>query len=435
MTVPHNKITSTASFPLLNDLDGPYGPQCWDRRTFPYIQCEGECHPYNLRIHRGCQQQRQFGCHYARCEGRNHFTCALTPEAAAQTNCEYGQIYVKSVSLQQNRPVDFQLAVNLPGRDIDVVLLIDASSSTRPRLNAVKNQLVSFVRQLSGRARVAVAIYGGEDSFDETGMKVLSAASEDVQLALNALESIPTFPDGVRTTLTALHSVVTSQELSLLRERSMIVLLGDTPGREPECRYQLSRSAISNELYGFTSGFSVIPVSLGGVGLDAALAPISPCSNGYGSQDPQPVAAGQASNLAEQTKGEVIQSITTSNLFDAVDRVRRNPARTHQAKPGAEIYISTASVEPVNQPYYPRQERINGCGDRITTSVTGVPRYVSEPFLNTGSLRLALAQGACRRGGFECQIRIMDHVRGYESMSHWSRPIVNYKKISIRACM
>ncbi|CAN8066706.1 unnamed protein product [Agarophyton chilense] len=422
------------SLGMLVDVDGPYGPKCRDRRTFPYVSCEPQCAPYSENVHRLCQTKQQFGCLYRKCS-QNNFQCSLTPETAAASECPNGDIQVRTVTLRPNFPVEFDLSVNVPAVDLDVVLLLDASESARARLNAVKSELLSFVRQLEGTAHIGVAIYGGEQSFDEKGIQVLSAAKEDVQSALTALENIPTFPDSPRTTLTALHSVQNSgAALSLRRWRTIVVLVGNTPGREPECGALFDRNSIPISLYSNSDGISVIPANLGEPGLDAILPPMQQCSNGFGPSEPQAVEAGQASKIAEKTQGEVINSVRADVLIDAVDRVRRRPNRTHQRKAGAQISISTASVEPVNRPYYPRRERVIGCEDKVIVSSTGVPQFVSEPSRITGKVKLELPTGICQRGPFSCTIRVIDQVQGHEVMSHWSQPIVNEKKISIQAC-
>ncbi|KAI0561413.1 von Willebrand factor A-like protein [Gracilaria domingensis] len=404
-------------------------------RTFPFVSCEPQCATYSLDVHRQCQSKQQFGCLYRRCSAHN-FQCVLNPEVSSSNDCPDGEVQVRQVTLRPNFPVEFDLAVNIKGFDLDVVLLIDASESAKPRLNAVKNELSSFVRQLNGTAHVGVAVYGGEDSFDEEGMQVLSPAEENVQSALDALENIPTFPDGVRTTLTALSSIQRyPNPLSLRLWRTIVVLIGDTAGREPECSLQMDRDRISGTLFDFSNGISVIPASLDEPGLDGALPPIQPCANSYLPTEAQPVAAGQASKIAEDTGGEVVSSITATVLLGAIDSVRRNPNRAHQTRPGAEIYISTASVVPVNLPYYEVVEPINGCEDKVIVTTTGIPEdFVSEPAHFTGKVKLDLPAGICQRGPFSCTIRVMDHERGHETMSHWSRPMTYYKKISVRAC-
>ncbi|KAI0560257.1 von Willebrand factor A-like protein [Gracilaria domingensis] len=384
-------------------------------------------------MHKQCQSKRQFGCLYRRCSTEN-FQCALNPQAASSNSCPNGEVRVREVRLRPNFPVEFNVAWNLKGVDLDVVLLIDASESTKPRLDAVKNQLSSFVRQLNGTAKVAVAAYGGEDSFDEKGLQVLSAAEEDVQSALSALENIPTFPDGVRTTLTALRSIQRYRsDLSLRGWRTIVVLIGDTPGREPECSLGFDRDEVSRSLFGFTSGISVIPASLGGAGLDGDLAPVQPCANGLGPTEPQEVAAGQASMIAEQTNGEVVSYISAYILWGAVDRVRRKRNRAHQSRPGADFYVvDTEVVDPLHMPPPDRMQQ--RCAFKMRVSTLNLPIFESSPSQNTGLVRLELHPGICQRGPFNCSLSLIDHVTGDESLSHPGSSTTLYKNILVRGC-
>ncbi|KAI0563521.1 von Willebrand factor A-like protein [Gracilaria domingensis] len=395
-------------------------------RTFPFVSCEPQCAAYSLDVHKQCQSKGQFGCLYRRCSTEN-FQCALNPQAASSNSCPNGDVLVQEVRLRPNFPVEFNIAWNLKGVDLDVVLLIDASESTKPRLDAVKNELSSFVTQLNGTAKVAVAAYGGEDSFDEKGLQVLSPAEEDVQPALDALENIPTFPDGVRTTLTALSSIQRYRsDLSLQGWRTIVVLIGDTPGREPECSLEFDRDEVARSLFGFTSGISVIPASLGGPGLDGDLAPVQPCANGLGPTEPQEVAAGQASKIAERTEGEVVSSITATNLWEAVDRVRRKPNRSHQSRPGS--VFSIADTQNVLPSYM-----LQTCTSKMNVITTNIPDFVSAPSQITGKVRLELKPGICQRGPFNCSLTIGDRVTGNEGVSHYFH-IRYYKNIQVRGC-
>ncbi|KAI0563491.1 von Willebrand factor A-like protein [Gracilaria domingensis] len=381
----------------------------------------------------------QFGCLYRRCSEQN-FQCALHSQIASNNSCPNEEVQVRKVTLRPNFPVEFDLAVKLKGVDLDVVLLIDASESTKPKLDAMKNELISFVQQLNGTANVGVVVYGGENSFDEKGMTILSKAEGDIRSALNALENIPSFPDGPRTSLTALLSIQRyAQELLLRRRRTIIVLIGDTPGREPECSNQLGRDTVSEYLASFIHDkFSVISVSLGTPGLDAALPPIPSCANDSVPADPQGVEPGQASKIAQETDGEVVQSITATAFLRAVDIVRRKPNRGYQNRPGARIFISTETWNPppgylISYPW--AEPRLAGCDDKVIVNVTGISEYVSEPAQTTGKVKLDLPYGICQSGPFNCTIRLVDIVRGYESLSHWpiAQPIY-YKDIAVQAC-
>ncbi|KAI0559379.1 von Willebrand factor A-like protein [Gracilaria domingensis] len=422
---------------------GPYGPICRDLSIFPYISCQSPCAPHSQENLSKCRQKAQFGCHYQRCF-RTNLECSLDPVAEQNNPCPNGEVQVRNVTLQRHRPVEFDVAVNLRGYTLGVLLLIDASAP-RSQLNAIKPELVSLLRKLDGTAKVSVAIYGAEQEFDSSGYSLLAAASDDINPAIQALDNIPQKAEGPRTTLTALTSLTTGS-FYIGGFKGVTILIGNAPGREPECSFGIDRVQTAYDMFTPYTGMVVLPVSLGTPGLDAALpapdvATPERCSNMF--IEPHSVAEGQASYLAAQTQGEVIEIITADEIFQAIDRARRTPGTTHQNPPGSTISVSTArfpshvgpypwySVPPQSQTYS------NGCEERVAATLRGVSGFVSAPAEKSGKVRLELPTVACRSGPFSCEVRIVERVQGEEMVSHNSHrvmPVVKYNVIKINAC-
>ncbi|PXF43248.1 hypothetical protein BWQ96_07021 [Gracilariopsis chorda] len=402
-----------------------WGPQCRRKNVFPFVTCESKCFSYYPNFGSGCSQKAQFGCEYKKCSSSS-YRCALNPAVEKDNPCPNGEVPVKSINLTSF--VDFNLAINLRGYSTDVVLLIDTSSSTRPHLKAIKNELSSFVRQLNGSAKVGVAVYGSEESYDESGLSVLSAVTDYVDPALEALESIPETVDGTRTTITALKTLSSSVAgLNLRGNKRIIVLIGDRPGREPDCRNGYNRDMV-------LPSSTMISVSLGSDGLNSALPAPSACMNGS-YYDPSPIAVGQARDIVNRTNGEVVEIVTAASLLWAVDTVRRRPVYWYNRPPGSNIRVSSASFPLYRGPYTPPVQRYsNGCGNKVYLRTSGLPAFISAPAEVTASVHVALPKGVCIHGPFTCEIRVVEIRRGGEYPSSWSIPFEHFEVIKIHGC-
>eukprot|EP00737_Agarophyton_chilense_P004028 gb/GEZJ01004888.1/.p1 GENE.gb/GEZJ01004888.1/~~gb/GEZJ01004888.1/.p1 ORF type:complete len:491 (-),score=41.49 gb/GEZJ01004888.1/:110-1402(-) len=408
-----------------------YGPTCRSKNIFPHVSCEPQCAPYSYNTQVKCRKNEQFGCSYERCSGMN-FQCSLNQTTENNNPCPNGEVPVENVSLQHYHPVEVNLAINLRGYPLHVLLLIDASAPSS-QINALKPEMVSLLRKLEGTAEVSVAIYGAEQEFDSSGYSVLAAKSDDVTQAIQALDGIPQKADGARTTLTALRSLVHN---GILRaSKDVVLLIGDTPGREPECGVGFDRIQTANELYSVHTGAVLLPVSIGTPGLDGALPAPEACPNSY--IETKPIDENQASYIASHTQGEVIETVTADEMLQAIDRARRKDGRIHQRPPGSYISVSTARFPNIVGPFtVPEQFQTysNGCEERVIATLTGVSGFVSAPAQTNAKLKLDLPLTACLEGPFSCEVRIVERQQGYEAMSVWYRPLVIYEIITVSAC-
>ncbi|PXF40625.1 hypothetical protein BWQ96_09656 [Gracilariopsis chorda] len=339
---------------------------------------------------------------------------------------------VNNVTLRHHFPIDISLDINVPGDTQDIVMLVDASQSTRAKLNNVKEQLKSFVRTLGDVGNVSVAFYGGESDMGETGYSVALKATSDVNRAAEALDNIPIVADGPRTSITAMWSIMQHQDgtipLGLFANRRIIVLVGDTPGREPECRHGIKSDRMS-----FSSQRTrVMVVNLASPGLNAALP--APAACGYITSAAIP--EGQGTRLADTSEGELISQVTSSKLRESILKLRMNAANGLHGK-GSHIsvlsktYTYTEYTCPSS--FCARTITTKGCDDRVIIRKSNIPDFAHGPVQMTGKISLSLPAGICQRGPFYCEVEVKERLERF-SYSHWSLPQRHTHLIGVKAC-
>eukprot|EP00178_Gracilaria_changii_P003003 TRINITY_DN14402_c0_g5_i1.p1 TRINITY_DN14402_c0_g5~~TRINITY_DN14402_c0_g5_i1.p1 ORF type:complete len:436 (+),score=60.09 TRINITY_DN14402_c0_g5_i1:142-1449(+) len=413
----------------------PYaGPVCRHKSVFPYLTCEPSqnmCFPERAAAERFCLPKQPFGCAVQSCSDAG-YSCKLEAE---QTSCGHGEIAASHVNLTEALPLTINLRLNPYPPIIDVVLLIDAAESAKPHFEAIKPELVAFLNRLdtSHSLKAGVAVYGPEASLDSSGILALSQMDQDVSKAIEALDRIPEYSEGPRTTFRAIYNI--GQSLRAFAARKLVFLIGNSAAREPDCHY-LNREVTANDMYGYTASHSIIPISIGAPGLDAALPEPAACPNNPYIET-APVAAGQATYLATNTAGEVITDVSAQRLLDAVDSIRRRPPRKNGVPPGSSYSYTTASV-PLGDPRVVPPQFLrysNGCGNKVSAQVSNLPAFISAPNVEIASMELTLKNGVCTAGvPFTCEIRVREHVNTNPIPNVHNRPLVKTEIIHVHAC-
>ncbi|KAI0566318.1 von Willebrand factor A-like protein [Gracilaria domingensis] len=358
----------------------------------------------------------------------------MSSELEANNPCPHGEIPANNVNLTYDHPVPINLRISPYAPTVDVILLIDATASVKPHLQAIKPELISFLNNIEDGMGVGVAVYGAEQFFDSSGKSILSAVDADVNKAIQALDRIPEYADGPRTTLRALEELKGS-DMGTRGRRQIVFLIGDSPGREPECGSSMTRDTVAWDIFGYSSSVSVIPISVGQPGLDAGLPEPPTCPNNE-YVNTAPIAQGQATFFASNTAGVVIDTVTAETLASALDTVRRNPLMPSAQPPGSSIGVTTARLPIYSGPYTPPfQAYTNGCEDAVLVDVNGIPDFISAPNVVNATITLRLKPGVCGRGVRRpCEVRIREHVNTAQPPNVWNRPLIRDEIIYVHAC-
>ncbi|KAI0566568.1 von Willebrand factor A-like protein [Gracilaria domingensis] len=315
---------------------------------------------------------------------------------------------------------------------MDIILLIDASSSAKTALDSVKDDLIKFVRNVTSTYNVGIGIYGSEEKFDASGFSVLQTMTSNAENAVQALQNIPVFPDGPRTSIQALSALLgernvpgASEKFGFLSRERAFILVGNSPGREIPCdapyftdiRQSLSRDPIPP----FTT-HRIMTASIGTPGLNSAL-PSLHCDNYNIPEARDPIAEGQAAAISDPD-GEVQTPLTFDKLYATFDRNRRLPFGGYAPAPGEawgrRVWVTqntTGREFPFFQMPFPVPQS-DGCNERVrlTTPVPwAVPHQI--PTDQVGKIRLSLAPGGCSNGRFTCEVVIKD-----SRVGHFSSP-------------
>ena len=414
---------------------------CRSRPVFPFITCDTPCTPTTPEARSQCSAKLQFGCRYSQCSA-NSSRCRLAPSVSSTNDCANDEILVTRIALNPGRSVDFNLAFNIRGIAIDVVILLDASASSRASVNSIKPALTSFIRRLGGVSDVGMTVFGGEQSFNETGFQLVQPVTPDVNATISALDNLPTVPDGPRSTLQALQGLISNARFfNFSARRRIIILVGDTPGRDLPCdsfRAIDFRANVVNRLSSFDSSTAVIAINAGSPGLDAGLPPLG-CDNFNVLEAVAPVSPGQASFLATRTGGELITDVSGDTLFNVFDRVRGiRPNGFFAERWGRVVNIipeSTLSAFPFFQQPVP-PPLTDGCNDRVKVSIPGpIPELLKFPTDVISKVRLELADGVCKNGSFICDVTIKDFRVGFPRTGSSNLADGNVQIIKIVACI
>ncbi|KAI0564332.1 von Willebrand factor type A protein [Gracilaria domingensis] len=297
----------------------------------------------------------------------------------------------------------------------DAIFLIDASNSTRNALHAVKPQLIQLLRNVSQTYNVGVGIYGSEQSFDARGFSVIQTVTSNVEEAVQALDNIPLLPDGPRSSMQALATLVgvrtvtgAVESFGFRSRNKMFILVGDTPGREVPC----DASFYTNIRQMLRIG-NIAAVSIGSPGLNAALPPLH-CESSAIPEARAPIQEGQA---ADMIHGEVVHPpVTFEALFRAYDQSRRfPPPRGFFPNYGRNVWVTQNATTsrfgffqmPVPLPLS------DGCNERVQLSTpVPWPQPLQVPTQEMGTVRLSVEPLACRNGSFTCEVVIKDARRG-----------------------
>lgn len=398
--------------------------------TYPYVNAQTECEPYSIEKAAQCQKFKQFGFEYRPCLHPN-FRCRLSESIAATNPCPDNQVMVNNITLRQNFPVDINLNIQIPGETQDIIMLVDASQSTRARLNNVKEELKAFVRTLGDIGNVSVAYYGGETDMSRKGYSVVLKATADVNRAAEALDNIPIVSNGTRSSISAIYAIATRNDgavpLGLFAKRRIVVLVGDTPGREPDCQYSVESDSMSLR----DRKTRVMVVNLASPGLNAALPPPKACKGRT-----LPIAAGQGTRLANFSEGDEISEVTSARLRKSVLKLRKNAAKGLLGK-GSHISVNSKTYT-YTEYYGPcsmckRTITTKGCDERVILRTSNIPEFAHGPIQVTGRISLSLPVGICQKGPFYCEVEIIETL---EQCCHtqWSMHRRERHLIGVRAC-
>lgn len=386
--------------------------RCRQDVVFPFVSCGNTCGWHSYQSIWQCFQKAQFGCRLQWCAW-NGFQCAGDPSNPAV--CPNNEIPVEEVALVPHRPVEFILAFNLSEYMIDVIFLLDASASARPSLDALKNDLIRLIRNVSSTYNVGVGIYGSEQFFGAAGYSVLQAVTTNSEAAVQALHNIPTLSDGPRSSIQALAALFGLRTVEggmpdfgfRSRER-IFFLIGDTPGREVACD-ATSFSDIRWELKYRRGSNRLITASIGKPGLNAAI-DAGGCANGSIGEALKPIAGGQGAAISVRG-GQVGSPVQFDSLHASYAQVRSYPPRGYLPGWGRVVTVTqntTARAFGYAQMVGPVAQS-DGCNERVLLSIAdGWAFPLQLPTRRTGRVRLALAPVACRNGSFSCEVVIRD---------------------------
>ena len=340
------------------------------------------------------------------------------------------------LTIEPEKPISFNLAVNIRGFALDVIFLIDGSPSMQPRLRSIKNEITSLFRLIgedlpsrSGfRPRIAIAVSGGESSFDGKGHRVVQGLTENIDQAISSLDRLPQTEDSPRSTLAALNALtntgVINARPNFRRPNAVFVFVGDKAGREPDCVNRFSRSTVGAGVR--EAGAYLLAVNVGPPGIDAALPAVNPCPSDSSSP---PIAAGQASDLAKAARGELINGFNARKIWEAIDKTRRQDPSPVSRVPTS--LISIATTIRIFRPFNPPPP--SGCMDKVrVTTGRELGRFTGPTKFDT-TVTVALAPGVCNNGPFTCDIQVQER-RIFGRQAPGSIPLIIRDNIKINAC-
>lgn len=410
----------------------PQGPTCRRKNVFAFAKCDDVCTLVSNEELEKCAQLSQFGCQQRGC-GRRGILCPLV----GNSPCPDGEIPVTQLTIEPEKPISFNLAVNIRGFPLDVMFLIDGSPSMQPRLRSIKNEIISLFRLIGEdlpsvtglRPRIAIAVSGGESSFDGKGHRVVQGLTENVDQAISSLDRLPQTVDAPRSTLAALNALTNNGAiragLNFRRPNAVFVFVGDKAGREPDCVNRFSRN---NVAFGVRdAGAFLLAVNVGSPGIDTALPAVNPCP---GDSSSPPIAADQASDLANGARGELINGFNARKIWEAIDKTRRQSPSPVSNVPTSIISIATTIriIRPFPPPPPP-----SGCMDKVrVTTGRELGRFTGPTKFDT-TVTVALAPGVCNNGPFTCDIQVQEQ-RIFGRPAPGSIPSIIRDNIKINAC-
>ncbi|PXF41187.1 hypothetical protein BWQ96_09103 [Gracilariopsis chorda] len=374
--------------------------QCRQDFFFPHITspfgCTGNFTGFQVS---DCLVASQWGYEFSPC-GEESFACSLKREIAANNSCPNAELPVSTVRVNLNRPTFVSLGINVPRPTLDVILLLDAVSSTRERIIALKPQIVSFIRQLEDVAEnIHISVSGTEESFDQRGTSVLQRTTNNFAEAVQSLdefERLPPIPDGPRASLRFLLPSITNT-VGFRSEQQIVVLVGDTSGREPTCVFdRFDRTSFPSRFSG--GQFSVVAVSIGDPGLNAPLPTQAPCTRF--TPFVEAVTANQASTIANLTQGAFVEGFDADTLLQTVMNVSRNAPGNFGQPTGFDISVP--------QPFSNfRRPFPSVCDGRVQfNSTMGNRFFLAGPLETTVQLSISLANSGCMDGPFQCPVTV-----------------------------
>ncbi|PXF40216.1 hypothetical protein BWQ96_10071 [Gracilariopsis chorda] len=394
-------------------------PKCREAGLFAHVLCEGLSETQ-------CEPAKQHGC--ISLDGN----CTLDPDLARINPCPNNEYPVNDFVLSLSNPVSFRMSVNLLDASLSVLFLVDASPSMRDHLPKVITEFSTLATAMTKKlsAIIAVAVYAGEASFSRYGPPYLPLQSmtSNVSAVRNALQFIPSLQMKTvpRTLLNAIDKARYAQTIGWrgTNARRIVVVAGDTPGRDPTCTksdYEPARTRFS--IFNEFSETALIAASVGQPGLDGALAklpqcPFSPsCSPVYCTPLPpdegEQVAAGQLSALVNATKGLLLTGVDASALFRAALRVVNSPGRRFKAIDGV-LYRLTAEYG------------YDTCGNRIVIQSPSLPLRVPALSVTTVDFSVALSENGCDGGPFVCHLGIGE--------SRTNGSVLQLQRFLVRGC-
>ncbi|KAI0562425.1 hypothetical protein FGB62_60g011 [Gracilaria domingensis] len=398
-------------------------PACDDLPLFPHVVCEELSVPQ-------CTSAAQFGC-----VTTENNACALNPALASASFCSSNRYPVTSFILSPNSSVDFRLTVNADQSRI-VSILIDASPSMREQIPDVVTELSalaeSLITELS--ASIAISVYAGEESFRSSASHIpLQATTTNITAVKKALEILPNLQlfGGPRTLLQALD------DIAITCGPNIIIVVGDTPGREPLCRFDDTREFIDrfNVIrpdFCFAPGTtiptaSLVAVSVGRPGLNSALAepprcPVPSSSSSYiclevdecdppvfnspeefrcvATCEPDPVAPiapGQLSAIANIVNGSVVEGLNADMIFFSVQQIIQSDVMRF-------MLPTSTLLRDLDPPLPPGQG--DDCGDRVWINSPELPMTIAGHSIKNISMMVSLSNRACENGPFVCTLII-----------------------------
>lgn len=387
--------------------------RCRRNVVFPFVSCGNTCGWHSYQSIWKCCRKAQFGCRLQWCT-RNGFQCAVDPSISPV--CPNNEIPVEEVTLIPHRPVEFNLAFNLSEYTRDVIFLFDASTSTRPSLDALKKDLIRFIRNVSSTYNVGIGLYGSEQSFGAAGYSVLQTVTPHSEEAVQALHNIPMLPDGPRTSMLALATLIGLRTVEggipnfgFRSQERIFLLIGDTPGREVPCDAP-SFSDIRHDIINRRGPSNIIlTASIGSPGLNAAISAL-PCNYHTIPEALNPIQAEQASDITIRG-GQVMTPVTFDTLYTTYHQIRSYPPRGYFPNWGRAVTV-TQNTTSRGFGYFQMPVPIpqsDGCNERVILSTpVSWPVPLQFPTKEVGTIQLALAPWACRNGSFTCEVVIKD---------------------------